>query len=779
MSAKAIKRELKEWEHTFVSTHGRKPDKKDISADRVIAKKYKTYAKLKSEGIEDPVVEESDLKKGAAMRSSEITLRNSRVTVPVGGEKKSRTHHKSSSRAAEDHSGSGEAIDDGFENESFKTSSPVKVEPQGIFSTCVQPQQQQQQQMNESFGGEEMDEEDRAAMDFFTQNYESPTTGKFSISKEELYASTSIDSIGANQNRTSAFAAPEYNSRPSTSSSGNVLPNNFKMRKSTIAAGPIATDEHVHSEAQQLRRVQRESLYRDDLEDQSSYTLRTFTPPPPTTQPTITSLATSSSNINPDLQDFLHRRQQLQSPASPPPPQIQPQRSYTPQPRAPSVLGSYTPVGPPVITRVITPTTQVQQVSVASPQEAPHPVFVKKSAKPVLDLFVPAPPAQVQLDDIGSEEDGEEEDYAAAVLSARAVKKAVGVVVAGKQRARKGEKVGDNGRDNLKVKKVGGFFPVEEAQVDEVVPFDAVETEVEEKDESEKSEAKVEAAVVSAEEVKGGEVKGEEVKEEKIVEVSKADEIAVVIASPTEVVAVAAPTFVVNPKMFSRIQPDFLLKCRVQRKKNLLDKTHPTFYLYNEVDNTFLLAARKRKKSAMVNYLISTSQDDLSKDSTHYIAKMKGNFQRTNFILLDARFYNKTTAGKGLKEMSCVSYSKTVLPRELSVAIAATSVEENSESGTKDIMADIKSQNLSKLLFLKNKPPRWNETTQSHCLNFGGRVTQPSIKNFQLVMEGSDAIILQFGRCGPDVFSLDARWPLTPIEAFAIAISTFDAYDSA
>ena len=71
----------------------------------------------------------------------------------------------------------------------------------------------------------------------------------------------------------------------------------------------------------------------------------------------------------------------------------------------------------------------------------------------------------------------------------------------------------------------------------------------------------------------------------------------------------------------------------------------------------------------------------------------------------------------------------------MAVCIPAIAIGENSDDGTKDIMADIKSQNTEKLLFLSNKPPRWNETTQSHCLNFGGRVTQPSIKNFQLIMD--------------------------------------------
>ena len=39
--------------------------------------------------------------------------------------------------------------------------------------------------------------------------------------------------------------------------------------------------------------------------------------------------------------------------------------------------------------------------------------------------------------------------------------------------------------------------------------------------------------------------------------------------------------------------------------------------------------------------------------------------------------------------------------------------------------------------------------------------------------------VLQFGRCGADYFTLDARWPITPLEAFAVALTTFDAYDSA
>lgn len=40
---------------------------------------------------------------------------------------------------------------------------------------------------------------------------------------------------------------------------------------------------------------------------------------------------------------------------------------------------------------------------------------------------------------------------------------------------------------------------------------------------------------------------------------------------------------------------------------------------------------------------------------------------------------------------------------------------------------------MENLIELHNKTPVWNEETASHVLNFNGRVTQASIKNFQIV----------------------------------------------
>lgn len=44
-----------------------------------------------------------------------------------------------------------------------------------------------------------------------------------------------------------------------------------------------------------------------------------------------------------------------------------------------------------------------------------------------------------------------------------------------------------------------------------------------------------------------------------------------------------------------------------------------------------------------------------------------------------------------------------------------------------------RAKNMDDLIELHNKTPQWNEETQSYVLNFHGRVTQASVKNFQIV----------------------------------------------
>ena len=70
----------------------------------------------------------------------------------------------------------------------------------------------------------------------------------------------------------------------------------------------------------------------------------------------------------------------------------------------------------------------------------------------------------------------------------------------------------------------------------------------------------------------------------------------------------------------------------------------------------------------------------------------------------------------------------------------------------------------------------WNIELGAFVLNFGGRVKVASVKNFQLCERDVQDHIMQFGRIeGRHSFTMDFQYPLTPMQAFAIAISSLQS----
>jgi hypothetical protein len=50
-----------------------------------------------------------------------------------------------------------------------------------------------------------------------------------------------------------------------------------------------------------------------------------------------------------------------------------------------------------------------------------------------------------------------------------------------------------------------------------------------------------------------------------------------------------------------------------------------------------------------------------------------------------------------------------------------------------------------------------------------------SVKNFQLIhVDDPENVILQFGRIGKDTFTMDLQYPLSPLQAFSICLTSFD-----
>ncbi|KAF0704762.1 Aste57867_7263 [Aphanomyces stellatus] len=108
------------------------------------------------------------------------------------------------------------------------------------------------------------------------------------------------------------------------------------------------------------------------------------------------------------------------------------------------------------------------------------------------------------------------------------------------------------------------------------------------------------------------------------------------------------------------------------------------------------------------------------------------------------------------------------LPRCMRVAVAHQSQDDQVDNGG--------------VYRLTNKPPEWNDALASYCLDFGGRVHVSSKKNFILqdASDSSDAPRVLFGRTNDrSVFAMDCRHPLSPLQAFATALSGLEAFSEA
>ncbi|XP_076923586.1 tubby-like F-box protein 3 [Bidens hawaiensis] len=275
-----------------------------------------------------------------------------------------------------------------------------------------------------------------------------------------------------------------------------------------------------------------------------------------------------------------------------------------------------------------------------------------------------------------------------------------------------------------------------------------------------------------------------------------------------------------------------LIQCFIKR-----NRSNQTYHLYLSLnqatndDGKFLLAAIKCRRATCTDYIISLNAEDVSKGSNTYIGKLRSNFLGTKFTVYDAQPPNGgalTTKCRSLRPgsmkrvsprvpagdypVSNISYELNVLgsrgPRRMQCimnaipasamdpeGVAPTQTEflvsnvdsfpsipffrsksariDNSQSGS----GLLTGQN-DPMLVLKNKAPRWHEQLQCWCLNFNGRVTVASVKNFQLVasLENGEHenVIIQFGKVGKDVFTMDYQYPLSAFQAFAICLSSFD-----
>ncbi|XP_066528434.1 tubby protein homolog [Hoplias malabaricus] len=203
------------------------------------------------------------------------------------------------------------------------------------------------------------------------------------------------------------------------------------------------------------------------------------------------------------------------------------------------------------------------------------------------------------------------------------------------------------------------------------------------------------------------------------------------------------------------------IRCCIKRRWNMIRfKSMPYYFMFQELKD-----GSEYKKAA---YEISLDQFFSSSAS---LGQVRFNKKQTEFTLSSSC----GNRGKGhvheqlATENNFLGFKK---PKMRTVVIPSV------DSNLQRLPVYWKSANepeLSNLTVLKDKEPVFNTETGRHELSFGGRVTKPSVKNFQLVsaVNGAEEVVMLFGRVDKNKFVLDYRSPLCAVQAFAIALSTF------
>ncbi|KAK6141313.1 hypothetical protein DH2020_024949 [Rehmannia glutinosa] len=284
----------------------------------------------------------------------------------------------------------------------------------------------------------------------------------------------------------------------------------------------------------------------------------------------------------------------------------------------------------------------------------------------------------------------------------------------------------------------------------------------------------------------------------------------------------------------------------ISLKQCLLSLTYPNALVTGNTivdasndDGKFLLAARRCRRPTYTDYIISLKADDASKASSNYIGKLRSNFLGTKFTIYDAQpptagakvTRSRSTRMVGMRQVSPkvpvgnypvahISYELNVLgsrgPRRMNCVMNTIPVSAIEPEGVAPTQTELLPGSLDsfpslpffrskstrtdsfrsgtfsqaekeEMLVLKNKAPRWHEQLQCWCLNFNGRVTVASVKNFQLIAsresgagpaggqeQQQENVVLQFGKVGKDIFTMDYQYPISAFQAFAICLSSFD-----
>ncbi|CAF2467091.1 unnamed protein product [Rotaria sp. Silwood2] len=167
-------------------------------------------------------------------------------------------------------------------------------------------------------------------------------------------------------------------------------------------------------------------------------------------------------------------------------------------------------------------------------------------------------------------------------------------------------------------------------------------------------------------------------------------------------------------------------------------------------DNSYLSASSLQKQLSNEDHNIQT--DNESEKLNSYEDSSPKEKLKTN-----RNTFRKRYSSSRHRMMTCTSGTNDSLTRL------------SPSSDLEQLINPADNQNDPSFYVMQNRPPLWNEQSQVYQLDFGGRVTLESAKNFQIEFKGKQ--VIQFGRIENNCYTLDFEWPFSPLQAFAVALA--------
>lgn len=183
----------------------------------------------------------------------------------------------------------------------------------------------------------------------------------------------------------------------------------------------------------------------------------------------------------------------------------------------------------------------------------------------------------------------------------------------------------------------------------------------------------------------------------------------------------------------------------------------------DKAGNREVLYARRQRHGKAISYVISTENLKAVEKGgkvASITGKLKANVKKDKFVIYDGG--NKKKGAR--KEICNIVYTA------------------KSWSNPRGLMVRVDGGAGRDITFV-NALPEWDPIMKVHSLKFNGRATEVSVKNFKLVKDGvgsqtvgglNQQMYLRMGKVGKHTFNIDFRAPYSPVQAFGIALSSFE-----